>query len=167
MGRLSPKREPIARELRKRSYPQTAADLQERLGLGASTGFVCRLMALEGLILERRYHGAFWYAARTTQWRDYQIEARNGTGRGRGWRTMRFCDTEVGARMLIAHWMKDAPIPYRLIHGGRVIGEWNTQATEEIDTWRESKRVLRKVLKHLHASNLPTAGSTPPPTSSA
>jgi hypothetical protein len=134
-------REAIHAELRKRAYPQTVEMLRDKIGK-TTVQLLCRCLALEGAIIERRYHGQFWYAARTSQFtrRPYRIEWMVRPGQ---WRVLVFRERELGGKQDGANFAHQNPgVPCRLVCGQHVICEWNTP---EIESWQSAKKTLSQV----------------------
>lgn len=156
-------RERICDELRKRSYPQSTAMLKEKIGK-TTVQLLCRCLALERNIIERRVRGEFWYAWRLSQFKDWRIEYSTGARRGQKWKVLCYQPSERGALMLVAHAAKhDRERVYRVLYRSeRVCGEFNNDEQKERESWQEGKRILRQVRTMLRdPSNSPIAASTP------
>lgn len=160
-------RERICDELRKRNYPQTAAMLKRKIGK-STVQLLCRCLALERNIIERKVRDEFWYAWRTSQFKDWRIEYSSGARRGQRWKVLCYQRSERGALMLAAHAEKrDRACMYRVLYRSeRVCGEFNNDEQKERQSWQDGKRILRQVRTMLRdPSSSRIAASTPDQTS--
>ena len=160
-------RELICKELRKRSYPQTAEMLRAKIGK-TTVQFLCRCLALERNVIERKIRGQLWYGMRPDQFKPYRVEYDTGARRGHQWRVLAFQGSKRGATMLAAHWAKqDKDTVYRVVYRNEFIEVvFNNESHKEQESWHDAKRTLRELRQVLRdPSHWPSRAATPAPSS--